>query len=57
MIGGVFVNTRWSPKKHRDSKKHVCYDLEEDVFFEVNSLTELKGYDEIYLDSSIFPNM
>jgi len=28
-----------------------------DIFFEVNELTELKDYDEIYLDSSLFPNM
>ena len=48
---------KWRPKKNRGSKKHVCYDPEKDVFFEVNSLIELKNYDEIYLDSSIFPNM
>ena len=57
MIRRVFIDTKWSPKKHRDSKKHVCYDPEKDIFFEVDSLTELKDYDEIYLDSSLFPNM
>jgi len=51
MTKRVFIDTAWN------SKKHVCYDPEGDVFFEVNSLTELKGYDEVYLDSSIFPNM
>jgi hypothetical protein len=35
----------------------VCYDPQNDIFFEVNELTELKDYDEIYLDSSLFPNM
>ena len=51
MIRRVFIDTAWN------SKKHVCYDSEKDVFFEVDSLAELKDYDEIYLDSSIFPNM
>ena len=32
-------------------------DPEKDLFFEANNLTELKDYDEIYLDSSLFPNM
>jgi hypothetical protein len=36
---------------------HICYDPQNDIFFEVDELTELKDYDEIYLDSSIFPNM
>ena len=45
------IDTAWN------SKKHVCYDPEKDIFFEVNSLAELKDYDEIYLDSSLFPNM
>jgi len=53
----VFIDTKWNPKKNNNSKKHACYDPEKDVFFEVDSLTELKEYDEIYLDSSIFPNM
>jgi len=47
----VFIDTAWN------SKKHVCYDPEGNVFFEVDSLVELNDYDEIYLDSSIFPNM
>jgi len=47
----TFIDTAWN------SKKHVCYDPEKDIFFEVNSLAELKDYDEIYLDSSIFPDM
>jgi len=57
MISRVFVDTKWSPRKRRGSKMHVCYDPQNDVFFEVNELTELKDYDEIYLDSSLFPNM
>jgi len=57
MAGRIFVDTKWNPKKHENSRKYVCYDSEKDVFFEVDSLTELKEYDEIYLDSSIFPNM
>jgi hypothetical protein len=36
---------------------HIRYDPQNDTFFEVNSLVELKYYDEIYLDSSLFPNM
>jgi hypothetical protein len=57
MVRRVLIDTMWSPRKHRDSKMHVCYDPEEDVFIEVDSLMELKDYDKIYLDSSIFPNM
>jgi len=52
----IFINTKWNPKKNQNSK-HVCYDPEKDVFFEVDNLAELKDYDEIYLDSSIFPNI
>ncbi|MCL7395801.1 MAG: hypothetical protein LZ167_00030 [Thaumarchaeota archaeon] len=51
MIRRVFIDTAWK------SKKHTCYDPQHDVFLEVDSLTELKDYDEIYLDSSLFPNM
>jgi len=51
MFRRVFIDTAWN------SKKHTCYDPSKDIFFEVNNLTELKDYDEIYLDSSIFPNM
>jgi hypothetical protein len=57
MISRVFVDTKWSPRKRRGSKMHECYDPQNDVFFEVNELTELKDYDEIYLDSSLFPNI
>jgi len=53
----IFIDTKWNPKKHENSKKHACYDPEKDVFIEFDSLIELKDYDEIYLDSSIFPNM
>ncbi|MEN2975446.1 MAG: hypothetical protein ABDH32_07755 [Candidatus Caldarchaeales archaeon] len=47
----VFIDTA------NNSKKHHCYDPDRDRFFEVDSLKELKDYDEIYIDSSIFPNM
>lgn len=39
---GIFVDTKWNPKKYKSSKKYICYDPEENVFFEVDSLTELK---------------
>ncbi len=52
MTKRVFIDTSWN------SKPHICYDPEKDVFFEVDDLRELpEGYDEIYVDSSIFPNM
>jgi hypothetical protein len=51
MVRRVFIDTAWK------SKKHTCYDPDRDVFFEVDSLTELEDYDEIYLDGSLFPNM
>jgi len=51
MVRRVFIDTAWK------SKKHTCYDPDRDIFFEVDSLTELKDYDEVYLDSSLFPNM
>ena len=57
MVRTVFIDTKWNPKKRQKSKKHVYYDLEKDVFIEVDSLTELKDYDGIYLDSLLFPNM
>jgi len=53
----VFIDIKWNPKKRQKSKKHVCYDQEKDIFFEADSLAELKDYNEIYLDSLIFPNM
>ena len=51
MAKRVFIDTAWK------SKKHTCYDPQNDVFFEVDSLTELRDYDEVYLDGSLFPNM
>ncbi|MEM1727671.1 MAG: hypothetical protein QW662_04550 [Nitrososphaerota archaeon] len=52
MTRRVFVDTAWN------SKPHICYDPGEDGFFEVNDLAELAGkYDEVYLDSALFPNM
>jgi hypothetical protein len=57
MVRRVFVDTKWRSRKNRGSKMHVCFDPQNNVFFEVNELTELKDYDEIYLDSSLFPNM
>jgi len=57
MVRRVFVDTKWGPKRHRGSKEHTCYDPEKDIFFEVDKLAELKDYDEVYLDSSLFPNM
>jgi len=53
----IFVDTAWNPKKNKNSKKYTGYDPDKDIFIEVNSLTELKDYDEIYLDSPLFPNM
>jgi len=57
MARRVFVDTKWNPKKHWNLKKNVCYDPEKDIFIEVDSLTKPKEYDEVYLDSSLFPNM
>jgi len=57
MARRIFIDTGWNPKKNKNSRKHVFYDPSKDIFFEVDSLTELKDYDEIYLDSSIFPNI
>ena len=57
MARRIFLDTKWNPKKNKNSKKHACYDPEKDVFIEFDSLIELKDYDEIYLDSSIFPNI
>jgi len=52
MIRRVFVDTAWN------SKPHICYDPGEDGFFEVEDLAEFAGrYDEVYLDSALFPNM
>ena len=52
MVRRVYVDTAWK------SKPHTCYDPADDRFFEVEDLAELAGkYDEIYVDSSIFPRM
>ncbi|MEM3793619.1 MAG: hypothetical protein QXS76_01785 [Candidatus Bathyarchaeia archaeon] len=52
MVRRVYVDTAWN------SKPHTCYDPVEDRFFEVEDLAELaEKYDEIYVDSSIFPRM
>jgi hypothetical protein len=51
MVRRIFIDTAWK------SKKYTCYDPDRDTFFEVDSLTELEDYDEIYLDGSLFPNM
>ena len=47
----VFVDTAWN------SKLHTCYDSIADKFFEVERLTELRNYDEIFLDSMLFPQI
>ncbi|MEM4498362.1 MAG: hypothetical protein QW692_06010 [Nitrososphaerota archaeon] len=52
MARRVYVDTA------RNSKPHACYDPAEDRFFEVKDLAELaEKYDEIYVDSALFPNM
>ncbi|MEM1655264.1 MAG: hypothetical protein QXY27_02915 [Nitrososphaerota archaeon] len=52
MTRRVYVDTAWK------SKLHTCYDPAEDGFFEVEDLAELaEKYDEIYVDSALFPNM
>ncbi|OYT67949.1 MAG: hypothetical protein B6U65_01200 [Candidatus Wolframiiraptor sp. EX4484-121] len=47
----VFVDTAWN------RKPHACYDPESDEFFEVQRLADLKDYEEIYLDSLLFPGI
>ncbi|MCD6535573.1 MAG: hypothetical protein J7K49_00900 [Thaumarchaeota archaeon] len=47
----IFVDTAWN------SKPHACYDPQSDDFFEVERLTDLRDYDEIYLDSLLFPGI
>jgi len=55
MARRVYVDTAQNSK---NSKPHACYDPAEDRFFEVKDLAELaEKYDEIYVDSSIFPRM
>ena len=47
----VFVDTAWK------RKFHACYDPEADKFFEVSKLSDFKDYEEIYLDSLLFPGI
>jgi len=47
----VFVDTAWN------RKFHTCYDPLADRFFEARKLTDLKDYDEIYIDSLLFPGI
>jgi len=51
MTRRVFVDTAWN------RKPHACYDPLTDRFFEARKLTDLKDYDEIYLDSLLFPGI
>ena len=46
-----FVDTAWN------RKPHACYDPLTDRFFEARDLMDLKDYDEIYLDSLLFPGI
>ena len=46
----IFVDTAWN-------KSNACYDPESDEFFEVQRLVDLRDYDEIYLDSLLFPGI
>ena len=50
-IERVFVDTAWN------SKPHACYNPRADQFFRARNLTDLKDYDEIYLDSLLFPGI
>ena len=50
MTRRVFVDTAWN-------RLNACYDPESDEFFEVQKLTDLRDYDEIYLDSLLFPGI
>jgi len=50
-IERVFVDTAWN------SKPHACYNPRADQFFGARNLTDLKDYDEIYLDSLLFPGI
>ena len=51
MTKRVFIDTA------RNRKPHSCYDPNTDEFFKAEKLTSLKGYDEIYLDSLLFPGI
>ncbi len=48
MAGRVFVDTAGN------GRPHACYDPGGDRFFTVESLTELCGYGEVYVDSLLF---
>ena len=50
-IKRVFVDTAWK------GKLHACYDPLTDRFFEEDKLADLKDYDDIYLDSLLFPGI
>ena len=50
MTKRVFVDTAWN-------RLNACYDPESDEFFEVQRLVDLRDYDEIYLDSLLFPGI
>ena len=47
----VFVDTAWN------KKPHACYDPLTDRFFEARDLMDLKDYNEIYIDSLLFPGI
>jgi len=47
----VFVDTTWK------RRFHACYDPLTDEFFEVEKLTNLNDYEEIYIDSLLFPGI
>jgi len=47
----VFVDTAWN------NKPHACYNPDANRFFEVRRLSDLKDYDEIYLDSLLLPGI
>jgi len=50
MTRRVFVDTACN-------RLNACYDPESDEFFEVQRLVDLRDYDEIYLDSLLFPGI
>ena len=50
MTKRVFVDTAWN-------RLNACYDPENGEFFEVQRLVDLRDYDEIYLDSLLFPGI
>ena len=52
MVRRVFVDTKWSPRKNRDSKMHVCYDPEKDGLMKMFRLEDFtwKYQSNRYLD-------